>query len=143
MLLQRMFTADQLARFTGAGPPSHSRRIYLAILGSVFDVTDGARHYGKRRASSALLLGWCMVCVHAISSFDELSCQVVAGPTGNYRGAAGKDASKAFVTGGAAHQCMPDMSSKGLQSRSCHHAKSMIEPWPCMACRKLHSRSNR
>ena len=65
------------------------------------------------------------VCLHASSSCSNESSGIIAGPTGNYRGAAGRDASKAFVTGRAAHQRMPDVSSKGLQSRSCHHAESM------------------
>jgi hypothetical protein len=37
-----LFSAEQLARFDGR----RSRRVYLAVLGSVFDVTPGARHYG-------------------------------------------------------------------------------------------------
>ena len=39
---ERLFTPQQLAPFDGRG----GRRIYLAILGSVYDVTSGAKHYG-------------------------------------------------------------------------------------------------
>jgi len=47
-LHQTVLTRKQLARYNGAGPPTHSKRIYLAILGAVFDVTDGAKHYGEQ-----------------------------------------------------------------------------------------------
>ena len=40
---ERLLTAEQLKPFDGAG----GRRIYLAILGSVYDVTAGAKHYGE------------------------------------------------------------------------------------------------
>ncbi|PRW21088.1 Peptide-N(4)-(N-acetyl-beta-D-glucosaminyl)a sparagine amidase F [Chlorella sorokiniana] len=41
---ERLFTPEQLRPFDGAG----GRRIYLAILGSVYDVTPGAKHYGPK-----------------------------------------------------------------------------------------------
>jgi hypothetical protein len=128
-----MFTADQLAKFTGAGPPTHSRRIYLAILGSVFDVTDGARNYGMQRC----LLNTCpqFVCAYSVCKQPEAVASIhqnIAGPTGNYRGAAGKDASKAFVSGTVAQQCMPDMSLQGFQSRSFHRAE-------LTACSNVHA----
>lgn len=40
---ERLFTPQQLQQFDGTG----GRRIYLAILGSVYDVTTGAKHYGE------------------------------------------------------------------------------------------------
>lgn len=41
---ERLFTPQQLQQFDGTG----GRRIYLAILGSVYDVTTGAKHYGPK-----------------------------------------------------------------------------------------------
>ena len=38
----RMFTKEELSKFTGAD----ERDVYLAILGDVFDVTKGRKHYG-------------------------------------------------------------------------------------------------
>jgi hypothetical protein len=73
-----LLTPKQLARFTGAGPPMHSKRIYVSILGSVFDVTSGAKHYG---------------------------------PGGNYNGAAGRDASKAFYSGNFTADQTDDLSA--------------------------------
>lgn len=42
--VQRLFTAEQLGRYKNGG-----RRLYLAIVGQVFDVSMGARHYGAPR----------------------------------------------------------------------------------------------
>ncbi|KAL4420479.1 hypothetical protein ABPG75_010135 [Micractinium tetrahymenae] len=39
-----LLTAEQLAAFDGRG----GRRLYLAILGEVYDVTPGMRHYGPK-----------------------------------------------------------------------------------------------
>lgn len=39
---QRLLTVDELAKFDGI----HNNELYLAILGSVYDVTKGAKHYG-------------------------------------------------------------------------------------------------
>lgn len=39
---QTLLTVDQLATFDGV----HSEKLYLSILGSVYDVTKGAKHYG-------------------------------------------------------------------------------------------------
>lgn len=65
----RVLSADELAQYTG----DSGRPIYLAILGHVFDVTRGRRHYG-------------------------------AG--GGYSGFAGRDATRAFISG--------DFSAAGL-----------------------------
>lgn len=40
----RLFTPAELARYDGTA----GRRLYLAVVGDVFDVTSGRRHYGKR-----------------------------------------------------------------------------------------------
>lgn len=53
---ERLFTPQQLAPFDGRG----GRRIYLAILGSVYDVTPGAKHYG----GSLPQAGWAAPPVH-------------------------------------------------------------------------------
>lgn len=37
----RVLTADELAKFDGI----HNEKLYLSILGMVFDVTKGAKHY--------------------------------------------------------------------------------------------------
>uniref|UniRef100_A0A6M2DF14 Putative heme/steroid binding protein n=1 Tax=Xenopsylla cheopis TaxID=163159 RepID=A0A6M2DF14_XENCH len=60
---QKMYTEKELSRYNGA---PGSRGLYLAILGQVFDVEKGAKHYG---------------------------------PDGSYNVFAGRDASKAFITG--------------------------------------------
>lgn len=39
----RLFTKDELSRFTGV----ENSDVYLAILGDVFDVTEGRKHYGE------------------------------------------------------------------------------------------------
>lgn len=39
---ERLLTKEQLKRFTG----EHNRKIYIALLGTVFDVTSGQKHYG-------------------------------------------------------------------------------------------------
>lgn len=43
----RMFTADELKAYNGEGD---SKQIYLAILGDIFDVTRGEKHYGPGAA---------------------------------------------------------------------------------------------
>lgn len=110
--MQRVLTQKQLGRFNGVGPPKHSKRIYLAILGSVFDVTEGAQHYGESAAMPATsgrrLSGWhspeqrSSGCTHGTSNgsnefYKQSACG--AGAQGNYHGAAGRDSSKAFITG--------------------------------------------
>eukprot|EP00193_Tetraselmis_chui_P001762 CAMPEP_0177752152 /NCGR_PEP_ID=MMETSP0491_2-20121128/764_1 /TAXON_ID=63592 /ORGANISM="Tetraselmis chuii, Strain PLY429" /LENGTH=295 /DNA_ID=CAMNT_0019267331 /DNA_START=72 /DNA_END=959 /DNA_ORIENTATION=+ len=45
---RRAFTQDELSKFTGAGDTP----IYISILGQVFDVTKGRRHYGPGQAYS-------------------------------------------------------------------------------------------
>jgi len=57
-----MLTPQQLSLYDGV----RHRKVFLAVMGTVFDVTAGSRHYG---------------------------------PNGSYRGAAGRDASRAFSTG--------------------------------------------
>ncbi|XP_028839320.1 neuferricin [Denticeps clupeoides] len=59
----RVLSVDELSRYVGA---TDSPGLYLAVLGQVFDVSAGRRHYG---------------------------------PGGGYHFFAGKDASRAFVTG--------------------------------------------
>lgn len=39
----RVFTAEELMAFDGTS----KSRIYLAVLGEVYDVTRGKKHYGK------------------------------------------------------------------------------------------------
>ena len=39
----RLFTPEDLRPYDG----QHSRKIYLAVMGHVIDVTRGARHYGR------------------------------------------------------------------------------------------------
>lgn len=39
---QRLLTVEELANFDGI----HSKELYLSILGSVYDVTKGVKHYG-------------------------------------------------------------------------------------------------
>lgn len=39
---KRLLTVEELANFDGI----HSKELYLSILGSVYDVTKGAKHYG-------------------------------------------------------------------------------------------------
>lgn len=41
--LERIFSHDELSKFNGE---SGSQGIYLAILGKVYDVTKGSKHYG-------------------------------------------------------------------------------------------------
>ena len=41
----RLLTPQQLAQYDGRG----GRRLYLAVMGSVYDVTAGAKHYGAWR----------------------------------------------------------------------------------------------
>ena len=43
MLSQVLFAPERLALVDGV----HSRKIYIAILGHMFDVTLGAQHYGE------------------------------------------------------------------------------------------------
>ena len=38
----RVFTKEELSKYTGK-----SNRIYLGLLGQVFDVTKGKKHYGE------------------------------------------------------------------------------------------------
>lgn len=38
----KLFTVEELALFDGV----NNKQLYLSILGSVFDVSKGARHYG-------------------------------------------------------------------------------------------------
>lgn len=40
----RLFTPDELRPFDG----QRSSKIYLAIMGQVYDVSSGERHYGER-----------------------------------------------------------------------------------------------
>lgn len=70
---------------THTAPPS----IYVSVLGSVFDVTPGARHYG---------------------------------PSGSYHAFAGKDASKAYVTGGFHEWCGQPQILNMTQLRLCRLA---------------------
>lgn len=42
-LTVQMFKPDELAKYDGS---EGSKGIYLSILGQVFDVTKGAKHYG-------------------------------------------------------------------------------------------------
>ncbi|KAK9504615.1 hypothetical protein O3M35_010912 [Rhynocoris fuscipes] len=65
---ERLFTKDELSKYKG-----ENGKIYLSIIGHVFDVTKGKRFYG---------------------------------PGESYHGFAGRDASKAFITG--------DFTKKGL-----------------------------
>lgn len=58
----KLFTDLELGKYTG----ENNGKIYLSILGKVFDVTNGRKYYGKGES---------------------------------YHGFAGKDASKAFITG--------------------------------------------
>jgi len=39
----QLFTKEELSKFTG----EENTRVYLAILGEVFDVTKGRKHYQK------------------------------------------------------------------------------------------------
>lgn len=39
----RLFTKDELSKFTGID----NSGVYLAIIGQVFDVTKGRKHYGE------------------------------------------------------------------------------------------------
>ena len=39
-----MFTATELAQYDGDDP---SKPVYLALMGKVFDVSAGAKYYGK------------------------------------------------------------------------------------------------
>lgn len=39
---QRLFTVEQLAAYDGI----NNKELYLSILGSVYDVSKGAKHYG-------------------------------------------------------------------------------------------------
>lgn len=39
----QMFSSEELAKYDGS---ENSKGIYLSILGEVFDVTKGAKHYG-------------------------------------------------------------------------------------------------
>lgn len=66
---ERLLTKEQLKRFTG----ENNRRIYIALLGKVFDVSTGKKHYG---------------------------------PNGGYSFFAGRDGTRAFITG--------DFTEKGL-----------------------------
>lgn len=66
-----LFTTNELKQFSGEG----TDKIYLSILGKVFDVTKGKKYYG---------LG------------------------GTYHGFAGRDASKAFITGDFTEQGLTD-----------------------------------
>lgn len=45
----RVFTAEELAKFSGK---DGSVPIYISILGHVFDVSTGARHYGPKKGYS-------------------------------------------------------------------------------------------
>lgn len=69
---QRLLTMSELERYDGReGSPG----LYLAILGQVFDVSKGAKHYG---------------------------------PGASYQGLAGRDASRAFVSGDFSHAGLVD-----------------------------------
>ena len=59
---ERIFTAEELSQYDG----NRSTRIYLAVLGEVYDVTDGEGYYGPGQGYSCF---------------------------------AGRDGSRAFVTG--------------------------------------------
>jgi predicted heme/steroid binding protein len=55
-----LFTAEQLARYDGS---RGNKLVYLAVMGEVFDVSPGARHYGEavqrqRSSINASLGGW-------------------------------------------------------------------------------------
>lgn len=39
---QKLFTTEELASFDGV----HNEQFYLSILGSVYDVSKGIKHYG-------------------------------------------------------------------------------------------------
>lgn len=60
---EKIYTVEQLSRYNG---DENSKGVYIAILGKVFDVKKGKKHYG---------------------------------PGGTYHIFAGRDASRAFVTG--------------------------------------------
>lgn len=38
-----VFHQEELAQFNGI----HNKKLYLSLLGSIFDVTKGKKHYGK------------------------------------------------------------------------------------------------
>lgn len=38
----RLFTVEELSQFDGV----HNKELYLSILGSVYDVSKGKKHYG-------------------------------------------------------------------------------------------------
>ena len=45
----KIFTSNELKRYDGTDP---SKPLYLAIIGEVYDVTKGEKHYGKDQAYS-------------------------------------------------------------------------------------------
>ena len=53
----RLFTKEELSTFTGVD----NGDVYLAILGEVFDVTKGRRHYGVG-GGYEFFSGWCWSC---------------------------------------------------------------------------------
>lgn len=117
---ERLFTPQQLQQFDG----TRGRRIYLAILGSVYDVTPGAKHYGKHLtymlmlpfhlacSLSCLVRPFACLCKHFqlqalqrnasplhLSHYVGKALHPSAGPKGGYRIFAGRDASRSYVTG--------------------------------------------
>ncbi len=43
----KLFTKEELSHFAASVSSKHNSKIYLAILGKVYDVSSGKKHYGK------------------------------------------------------------------------------------------------
>ena len=100
--MQRTIPLMDLRRSDGVASP----QLHLAILGQVFDVSKGKRHYGE--GCQAGVLGTCMQGPpdHSLvlSCIDHAPVHHwYAGEGGSYHFFVGKDASRAYVTGDFQH----------------------------------------
>lgn len=67
-LIRKVYTKEELSRFTGGKEPSQSTDIYISILGEVFDVTSKPQFYGKQRQCTGEVVNPDFLCIGVLVS---------------------------------------------------------------------------